>query len=186
MTALDRADEVPDRKNWAVRKLIALAFTLVSALGLGVATVALLLGPNLAYQVSHWLGLDEAWLTMWPLLRWCIAGVAIVSVCGAVYRLLPNLPLRRRRILPGALAATVLWLLASIGLDVYVHHFHAYAKTYGTLGAAVILLLWLYLSSLALLFGGELNAVLDRRQRARARGLPVDRPSWRGPSPRPA
>ena len=99
--------------------------------------------------------------------RWVLVGAIYALLSGLLYRYAP--PVRPRRwsdVLPGALASTAIWTVASIGFSIYVSSFGRYNDTYGTLGAAVVLLLWFWFTSLAILVGAELNEalVLDRRR----------------------
>jgi membrane protein len=98
--------------------------------------------------------------------RWVLVGAIFALLAGLLYRFAP--PQRPRGwgdVLPGMLAATLIWTIASIGFSIYVSSFGRYNETYGTLGAAVVLLLWFWFTSLAILVGAELNEtlVLDRR-----------------------
>jgi membrane protein len=81
---------------------------------------------------------------------------------ACMYYFLPNVKQKWRFITPGSTVAVLAWILASLGFRLYVSHFASYAKTYGALGTVVILLVWLYLSGLMIILGGEINAILDR------------------------
>jgi membrane protein len=97
--------------------------------------------------------------------RWVLVGALFAVLAGSLYRFAP--PQRHaswRGVVPGTVTATVLWTVTSIGFSVYVSSFGRYNETYGVLGAAVVILLWFWLSSLAILMGAELNQVIDRKQ----------------------
>ncbi len=98
------------------------------------------------------------------LLRWPILLGAMILVIGILYRYGPNRAHAKLSwVSPGAVLATVIWLVASIAFSIYVAEFASYNKTYGTLGAIVILLMWMYISSFVVLLGGELNAEMELR-----------------------
>jgi membrane protein len=96
--------------------------------------------------------------------RWLLVGALFALLAGLLYRFAPpRRPPYWRAVVPGTLVATVIWTVTSIGFSVYVSSFGRYNQTYGTLGAAVVLLLWFWFTSLAILVGAELNEVIDRR-----------------------
>jgi membrane protein len=162
ITALNRAYEVTEtRPVWRV-KLRALMVTLGGVIAIIVATVAMLIGPELVRRAWSFFGFGGAFDTLWAILRWPVAALALMTMVACMYYFLPNVKQKWRFITPGSTVAVVAWLLASFGFKVYVGHFSSYAKTYGALGGVVILLVWLYLSGLMLILGGEVNAILDR------------------------
>ena len=97
--------------------------------------------------------------------RWVLVGALFAALAGLLYHFAP--PQRHpnwRAVVPGTVTATALWTVASIGFSVYVTSFGRYNETYGTFGAAVVVLLWFWLNSLAILIGAELNQVIDTRR----------------------
>jgi membrane protein len=101
--------------------------------------------------------------------RWVLVGALFAVLAGLLYRFAPpQRPPHRRSIVPGTVTATALWTVTSIGFSVYVSSFGRYNETYGTLGAAVVILLWFWLTSLAILMGAELNQAIDRRRMPRS------------------
>jgi membrane protein len=116
-------------------------------------------------------------VAIWGIARWFVALLAVMLLYALVYAFAPNTqPRRLRWITPGAGAGVLIWLIASAGFFFYVSNFGKYGATYGAFAGAVILLLWLYISNIAFLFGAELNAAVDGARRP-ARGA--------GPSPSP-
>ena len=100
-----------------------------------------------------------AWL--WAIAEWPVVFGLMVTALGCVYRYAPDVRTRRTWITPGSIAATLLWMLASLGLGWYVDHVGDYQKTYGAIGGVIVVLLWLYASGLAILVGAELNAAIE-------------------------
>jgi membrane protein len=193
-TALNRAYDVSEtRPAWKV-KLRSLLVTLGAVVAIIVVTSALLIGPELVREIWDFFGLGGAFDDVWALLRWPVAALTMMTMLACIYSFLPNVRQKWRFITPGAVTAVLAWLVASLGFRIYVSHFASYAKTYGALGTVVILLVWLYLSSLMVIIGGEINAILDRTHKGivhteKEPGLPTvhdPRPSEKGDNrPRP-
>lgn len=162
ITALNRAYDVSEtRAAWAV-KLRAILITLCGIVAVIVATAALLIGPDIAHKVFAWLHLGRIFDVAWTWLRWPVAAAVVMLMLACVYYFLPNVKQKWRFITPGSVVAVLAWIGASLGFRVYLSHFNSYAKTYGALGTVVVLLVWLYISGLMVIIGGEINAILDR------------------------
>jgi len=162
ITALNRAYDVSEtRAAWKV-KLRAILVTLGGVIAIIVATAAMLIGPELVRHVWNFFGFGGAFDQLWAVLRWPVAALAMMTMVACMYYFLPNVKQKWRFITPGSTVAVLAWILASLGFRLYVTHFNSYAKTYGALGTVVILLVWLYLSGLMIIMGGEINAILDR------------------------
>lgn len=162
ITALNRAYDVAEtRKSWRVR-LRALAVTLAGVVATIVVTAAMLIGPGIVHRIWSFFGLGGAFDRIWALLRWPVAFFTVTVMLALVYYFLPNVKQRFRLITPGSVVAVLAWFVASLGFRLYVSHFTSYARTYGALATVVVLLVWLYLSSLMVILGGEINAIFDR------------------------
>jgi membrane protein len=162
--ALNVVYGVKDTRSFIKHKLADIGFTmLVIALAL-VALVSVFLGGKLAGDLFGTIGLGDTAASIWRIARWAVAIGAVLAIYAIVFAFAPDIDARRRRIMsPGALVGVAIWILASIGFFFYVSNFGKYGATYGAFAGAVILLLWLYISSIAFLFGAELNSVVDRR-----------------------
>ncbi len=162
ITALNRAYDVAEtRAAWRV-KLRAILVTLGGVVTIIVATTAMLIGPEIVRRIWSFFGFGGAFDMIWAVLRWPVAALALATMVACIYYFLPNVKQKWRFITPGSVVAVLAWLVASLGFRVYVSHFSSYARTYGALGTVVVLLVWLYLSGLMLIMGGEINAILDR------------------------
>jgi membrane protein len=160
--ALNIAYEVKDdRPIWKTRPLaIGLAF-LTGALLL-IALSVMVVGPRFGEWLARKVHLSGVFVLLWPYLHWTIAiGFTILAV-EALYFLAPNLKQRFRATLPGAAIAVGCWIGLSYLLGLYFRHFGNFNKTYGTLGAAIALMIWLYWTSFAVLVGAELNKELAK------------------------
>jgi membrane protein len=168
--ALNKIFRVPEGRSFVKHKAFDLAWTLVvMALAL-ITFVLIFLGGGLASSVLGKIGLGDTAATVWLFLRWPAALCVTMVIYAIVYYAAPNVEVRHFRwITPGAIVGVLLWILASALFFVYVSNFSSYSATYGAFAGAVILLVWLWVTNVALLFGAELNAVVDLR---RAKYLP--------------
>jgi len=150
------------RPFWKLRPLqIAVTLTMV-LLGTMLVVGLVLTGP-VVDAVAEPLGVGSTAVTLWNLAKWPAMATVFVLMVGVLYYASPNAKIRGFRwVTPGSLVAIVAWAVASAGFALYVANFGSYDKTYGTLGGLVVLLVWLWISNLAILFGHELNAELER------------------------
>ncbi len=164
--AVNRAHELREtRAFWRVRLL---AFELVFLAGLVLAMVFVLIvfGGPLGDAVARRAGLGHEFAILWAVVRWPIAFAGILLFLGLVYYLAPaERPQSRSSIIPGSLLGSTLWLALSGLFALYTSFSSSYDRTYGSLAGAIVLLLWLNYSAVALLLGAELNAELKRRSR---------------------
>ena len=136
---------------------LALAATTIAALG------AMLIGSRLAEGIAGLVGLDEAAVFLWTWLRLPVALFLLAMVLSVVYRFAPNTDQPYHLVTPGAAVAVGAWIVASVGFSVYLGNFADYGATYGSLGAAIGLLLYLYISAFVVLLGAEVNAAIQNR-----------------------
>lgn len=179
MLALDRMLDLDESRSWIRRQLLAIAVTLGVAL-LAVAAMALLaFGPAAGHLAADRWGLGEWFDVVWTIGRWVGAGALAFGLCVMVYRVLPDWRAKTRDVWVGSLVAVGLWLGISRLFGLYVDFAGSYGKTYGTLAGVVVFLIWLWLSTMALFVGAEVNQVLCERNRARLTAgklLSPDRP----------
>ncbi len=166
---LNKAYEVQEARVWWRRRLVAMALTVVLALLTITALALVLYGNQLGRWVAGAVGMGSAFAVAWSLAQWGVVVSFVLLAFILVYRFAPNVRARRWECaIPGAAVAFALWLAGSLGFRIYLAHFDSYNRLYGSLGAVIILMLWLYLFGLALLIGGEVNsAVGGVRQRDR-------------------
>jgi membrane protein len=170
--ALNRVFRVDEGRGFVGRKLNNLLWTLVLLLLVNLTCVLIFLGGDLAADVLGLIGLGENVVVVWPYIRWPGALLSAMLIYAIVYYAAPNVEVRNwRYITPGAVFGVAAWIVASAGFFFYVSTFSSYSATYGAFAAVVILLIWLWLTNVVLLFGAELNAVVDLR---RAPDLPPD------------
>jgi membrane protein len=163
MTAINRAHEREDRRTFLQKRLVALA--LVFAVGFAVLVVAalLVLGPHLQTWVGRAVGSETVVAWVWWTAEWPILMGVLFGAFALMFALASDHPSRRWRIVSiGAAIAVVLWLVVSGAFALYASYFGSYNKTWGSLSAAIVMLMWLWLSSIALLFGAEVDAEVER------------------------
>jgi membrane protein len=172
MRASNIVYETPEgRPFWKLRPLQMLV-ALVMVILLALVALALVLTGPLAEAVAEPLGIGDAAVTAWDIAKWPVMLAVVVAMIAVLYYASPNVKLRGLGwVTPGSIVAVVVWLIASAGFAFYVANFGSYDKTYGALGGVVVMLIWLWITNLALLFGHELNAERER-SRELAEGEP--------------
>jgi len=184
--ALNVAFAVDEDRSFVRRKLWDVGWTVVVIVLAVVALVSVFLGGTVARDLFGTIGLGDTAATVWIYARWVVALAAMMVTFAIVFAFAPDLEHRKFRwISPGAVLGVLIWLLASGGFFLYVKNFSNYGATYGAFAGAVILLLWLYISSLAFLLGAELNGAIERSQLAGRGGPPpvTPPPSTAVPAP---
>ena len=168
MQALNRAYDREDARSFARRRLIALA--MVVAIGAGTVLVGLLLvfGPYVQRWLGDVLGLEVALTWVWWTVQWPVLVLALLLAFSALHYYAPDVEHRRWQLVtPGSVVAVVVWLVASSAFSVYASMFGSYNKAWGSFSAVIVTLTWLWLTAIALLFGGEVNAEVERSRELR-------------------
>ena len=148
--------------------LTALLLTIGAAVFVIASLILILAGEEVSQWFAAWTGMDW-WVTLgWSLLQWPVIVLFLLVAVNLIYFWAPNIDHQWQWVNPGSALAVLLWIILSLGLKLYVEHFINYNVVYGPITGVIILMMWLYVSGLTLLIGGELNAVLDKRYRPRA------------------
>jgi membrane protein len=155
--------ETPEgRPFWKLRPLQILV-TLIMVILLALLALALVLTGPLAEAVAEPLGIGDAAVTAWDIAKWPVMLAVVVAMIAVLYYASPNVKVRGFMwVTPGSVLAVAVWSVASAAFAFYVANFGSYDKTYGSLGGVVVMLIWLWITNLALLFGHELNAERER------------------------
>jgi membrane protein len=171
MKAVNRAyDRIETRPFWRLR-LLAILLVVVTGLVLAGMFVFIVFGGPLGEAIADKAGLGEAFTLLWTILRWPIAFAVLLFFFALVYYAAPNVDHRDWKwVTPGSVVGAITWLALSGLFALYTSFAGSYDKTYGSLAGAIVLLLWLYYSAMALLFGAELNSELDRQADIHAAG----------------
>jgi membrane protein len=159
---LNAAYEIDDGRPWWKRRLIAIGLTLAFAVFTVSALALVLAGSEIGMLLASLAGYRHAFAIAWSAARWPVAVLTVLVAVDLLYRFAPDLKdWRWRWITPGALIAVALWIVASLGFRYYLHYFNSYNRTYGSLGAVIILMLWFYITSIAILIGAEVNSEIE-------------------------
>ena len=167
---LDVAYDVPDDRTFVKKRLMSLVLVLATLVLGGIAVVLLVFGGPVEDYVRDGLGVGDSLGWLWTTIRWVLALLSVITLFALFYFIGPNRqPPGWSWLSPGGILATVIWVAASALFSVYVSNFGGgYAKTYGALAGVIILVLWLYMTALAILVGAELNGELERERALRA------------------
>ena len=170
MDALNRCYHVKESRPWWKQRIMSVALTVaISALTIMALTIVLY-GGDIADFVGRHVGLSSFSVMVWHIVQWPIAFLFVVMAFALLYFWGPDAKQQWQWITPGSLVGVVAWIGASLLFRVYLHYFNSYSKTYGSLGAVIVLLLWLYISGLAILMGAEINSEIENA--AALRGHP--------------
>lgn len=171
ISTLNGVFRVREARSWFKVRATALGLTFVMAILLLTALLVVLVGSRFVDWVARVFSWSAFLAVVWKAFQWPAAAFFVMIAFSLVYYCGPNLENHRRHwFTPGSLFGMLLWLASSMGLRVYLHFFNTYSTTYGSLGAAMILLVWLYVSGLSFLVGGEINAEIER---AASLGSPI-------------
>jgi membrane protein len=150
-----------------LQMLVALLMLLL----LVVMALALVLTSPIVNAVAGPLGAGSTVVSVWNIAKWPVTALLMIVILTVLFHASPNMKLRGSRwVMPGAVFALLVWLLALIAFAFYVANFGSYDKTYGTLGGVVAFLIWLWITNSALLLGAELNAERKRTHELKAGG----------------
>lgn len=167
--ALNRAYGAGPARAWWIQRLLAVALTLGLAVFIISALALIFFGESIGARISTYFGFSRTFETVWALAQWpIVVGLTLLGV-ELIYYFAPNVRSVKNGkrwgwFTPGAVFAVGLWLLISFGLRFYVSRFGHFDATYGALGGVMVLMLWLYLTGVAILAGGEINSVFRRRR----------------------
>jgi len=171
ISALNNAYGVREARPWWKVRVAAVGLTVAISIFVVAALLIILGGGTVAEFVGSKLHLSAYFVLAWKLAQWPLALFFIVAAFAMIYYFGPNLKEQHWYwITPGALVGVVLWLAFSLGFRAYLHFFNSYSKSYGSLGAVIILLLWFYVTGLSFLMGGEINSEIEHA--AAERGHP--------------
>jgi membrane protein len=160
--SLNVAYHVKETRAWWKQRLIAVGLTVALAVLIITALVIVLYGGRIADSLATTYGLGGSFTLAWKILQWPIVLAFLFVGFALIYYWAPDLKDQDWRwVTPGSIVAVILWLLVSFAFRLYLHYFNSYSKTYGSLGAVIILMLWFYLTGAAILIGGEVNSDIE-------------------------
>lgn len=162
MKALNVAFDVKESRPWLKKTGIAIGLTVALGLAIVAASSFFLAGSFVGEGLANAFGLGDTWTQVWSILRWPLIVLILVVALAFFYWAGPNVDAPFKWFTPGSIGAVLLWGIATFGLSIYFERFGGYNKTYGTLGGVLAFVFWIYVMSVILLLGGELNSVVTR------------------------
>jgi membrane protein len=167
--SLNKIYRIAETRPWWKQKATIMGLTIALAALIILALVLALYGGKLGETLFGHLGARDAFRLAWKICQWPLSFAAMFLSFSLVYYFAPDIEERKWYwVTPGSAAGVALWLIASLGFRLYLHFFNSYSATYGSLGAVIILMLWLYITGFAILIGGEVNWVIENEDRKAA------------------
>lgn len=165
---LNTAYNVKERRPWWKVRIISVCLTVALATLILAALAIVLYGGTIGEALAARYGFGDLFTIVWKIVQWPIALVFVLTTFNLIYNFAPDLPPGARTwITPGAFVGVGLWLIVSFGFRAYLSFFDSYSVTYGSLGAVIVLMLWFYLTGVAILIGGEVNSELTDKKTLR-------------------
>ena len=162
---LNTAYNVKERRPWWKVRIISVCLTVALAILILAALAIVLYGGTIGEALAARYGFGDLFTLGWKIVQWPIALVFVLTTFNLIYNFAPDLPPGTRSwIAPGAFVGVGLWLIVSFGFRAYLSFFDSYSVTYGSLGAVIVLMLWFYLTGVAILIGGEVNSEVSRKR----------------------
>lgn len=162
--SLNRSYDLDETRPFFIARGISVIFTLLLIVLFVVALALPIFGEQIGTFLFSYLGYEQGFLGVWNQVRWTIPPVMIFIVFMLLYWIAPNKKLYLKSVIPGAIFATVGWIVVSLGFSLYVSSFANYSATYGSIGGIIVLMMWLYFSGTILMVGGQINAVMQERK----------------------
>jgi membrane protein len=163
--ALNISYDVKESRPWWKQRVIAIKLTIILSVLIIAALILLLYGGKIADWLAMHFGFSLAFSLIWKVVQWPLVLVFMLLSFAMIYYEAPDIRDQKWQWLtPGSVIGVIIWLLVSFGFKTYLHFFDSYSKTYGSLGAVIILMLWLYFTGAAILIGGEINSVIEDAQ----------------------
>lgn len=160
--AMNIAFDVKETRSFIKARLVSIMLTFGLILAFVVALLLPVFGKVILDTVESIVQIPEPFDIVFNIVRWVVAIIVMAAVLAGLYRVAPNKHYPFKHVIPGAIFATVVWQLISLGFSFYVSNFGNYSATYGSIGGVIVLMLWLFLTGLALVLGGEINAIYHR------------------------
>lgn len=162
---LNYAYDVKESRAFYVARGLSILLTFAFIFIIAVMLILQVFGEQIGKFAFEFLGMGDQFLIVWTWIRFLLPPVVLFLVFVGLYYLAPNLKVKYVTVLPGALFATIGWIVVSLGFSFYVNNFGNYSATYGSIGGVIVLMIWLYLSAMIILIGGEVNALRNDQKR---------------------
>ncbi|WP_075980097.1 YihY/virulence factor BrkB family protein [Bacillus massilinigeriensis] len=160
--AFNKAYNVQETRSFLLARGMSILLTLAMLFVFIVVLLLPVFGRKIGIFIFSELGLSSEFLVIWNTLRWVVSSLILLIVFLCLYWIAPNKKIKCLSVLPGAIFATVGWVLASLGFSYYVGNFGNYSAMYGSIGAIIVLLVWFYITGVIIILGGEINGFSSR------------------------
>ncbi|MFC3885383.1 YihY/virulence factor BrkB family protein [Bacillus songklensis] len=157
--AFNRAYEVEESRSFIVARGMAVMLTTAMIFVIITALLLPVFGKMIGLYLFSTFGLSVTFLAIWSASRWIVSAIILFIVFTGLYYFAPNKHLKLKEVVRGSAFATFGWMIASLAFSYYVGNFGNYTATYGSLGGIIILMVWLYISGMIIVIGGEINAI---------------------------
>jgi len=158
--AFNRAYDVEEDRPFIVSRLIAILLTIAMIAVISIALLLPIFGELIGSYIFSFIGLSENFIQIWNMSRWIISSAVFLIVFIALYMLAPNMKVKLKHSIWGALFATLSWQVVSLGFSFYVNSIGNYSATYGSLGTIIVLMIWFYISGIIIITGGVINSIV--------------------------
>ncbi|MGM8364046.1 YihY/virulence factor BrkB family protein [Virgibacillus sp. W0181] len=166
--AVNEAYEVDESRSFIKVRLLAIVLTLGMIASIIISILLPIFGNVIIDFFDSWIGISSSMVILLQFARWVFSILIIGFILLALYHFAPNKKIPFKHIIPGALTASTLWILISLGFSFYVSNFGNYSATYGSMGGIIILMIWFFLTGLILTIGAEINVIHHRNQLRKA------------------
>ncbi|MBU3104446.1 YihY/virulence factor BrkB family protein [Clostridium gasigenes] len=164
---VNKAHDIKETRSFIKRSIIAIIFTFALTLVIVLTLAMLVFGDLIGGYILTIVPFYRAMTIVWNILRYVIVVCMMIGIFASIYRFTPAKKIRWKQVLPGAIVSTIGWIVVSRGFSFYINNFSNYSRLYGSLGAVFILMTWLYITSMILIVGAEINSVLILRKKQR-------------------
>nr|WP_245998260.1 YihY/virulence factor BrkB family protein [Siminovitchia terrae] len=164
MKSLNRAYNVEEKRSFIVSRGLSIVLTVAMMFVFILALLLPVFGKQLGMFIFSYLGLSDQFLKNWNVVRWVLTPFILFLVFLTVYYLAPSIKVRYATAVPGAIFASVGWIIVSLGFSFYVSNFGNYTAMYGSIGTIIIMMLWFYFSAIIIMVGGEINSYFTNKQ----------------------
>ncbi|MGF3104358.1 YihY/virulence factor BrkB family protein [Rossellomorea sp. DUT-2] len=158
--SLNRAYDVEETRSFIATRLMSILLTLAMILVFVIALLLPVFGKQIGLLLFSQFGFSEQFLTVWNGIRWAISPIILFIIFVGLYFFAPSKRIKCLSAFPGAIFATLGWVLASLAFSYYVGSFGNYSATYGSIGGIIVLMIWFYLTGIIIMIGGEINALV--------------------------
>ena len=162
--SLNRAYEVSETRSFLVTRFMSILLTLAMILVFVIALLLPVFGKQIGVFLFSQFGFSEQFLAVWNGIRWAISPIILFIIFVGLYFFAPSKRIKCISAFPGAIFATLGWVLVSLAFSFYVGSFGNYSATYGSIGGIIVLMIWFYLTGIIIMIGGEINAIITIKE----------------------